>query len=183
MYQQPGQYSFQQPPPQFQPVFQQPTQPVFPTAAPVQPSPQPASTHSGTSDAMMPLLMSESRQHQNEVRQAITKVSEKIDSLEHKVWKITITGSGIIFYRKRSRFNYEMELSNSWWNFRNFTVAPYKILEKVICLFMAFFAISHGNYQIFNFLRFACQFLVKHGFLWNIHSENNLFVLMYQWIN
>ena len=82
VYQQPSQYSFTQPQPPFPPVYQQPPQPVFQPAPAVQPQP---SSSGGTSDVMMPMLMTESRQHQTEVRQAITKVSEKIDSLEHKV--------------------------------------------------------------------------------------------------
>ena len=88
MYQQPAQFSFPQTQPPFQPVYQQPAPPIFQPSPVVQPAPtvQPTSSSSGgTSDVMMPMLMTESRQHQTEVRQAITKVTEKIDSLEHKV--------------------------------------------------------------------------------------------------
>ncbi|XP_028407663.1 FK506-binding protein 15-like [Dendronephthya gigantea] len=82
LYQQASQFPIPQPQTHFQPVYQQPVQPVFQPAPPVQPPP---STSGGTSDVMMPMLMTESRQHQTEVRQSITKVSEKIDALEHKI--------------------------------------------------------------------------------------------------
>ena len=50
--------------------------PPPPPAAPAQPS---------SSDAMVPVLMAESRQQQSEVRMSIGKVSDKITELSNKV--------------------------------------------------------------------------------------------------
>ena len=53
--------------------------------APPAPAPAPAPAQPSSNDAMVPVLMAESRQQQSEVRMAIGKVSDKIDELTSKV--------------------------------------------------------------------------------------------------
>lgn len=60
----------------------------FPAQAFPQPQPQPpapSATQPSANDAMVPVLMAETRQQQSEVRMAMGKVTEKVDELLHKV--------------------------------------------------------------------------------------------------
>jgi hypothetical protein len=71
------------PPPQY---YQQAP---FPAQAFPQPQPPPqapaAAPPPSANDAMVPVLMAETRQQQSEVRMAIGKVTEKVDEVLHKV--------------------------------------------------------------------------------------------------
>ncbi|XP_048587727.1 FK506-binding protein 15 isoform X2 [Nematostella vectensis] len=86
-------------PPQYYPqppVYQSQvyTQPVAPAPPPVnQPS---------TSDAMVPVLMAETRQQQSEVRMAINKVSEKVDKMLHKFDRLQGPSSLVPAYQQPS---------------------------------------------------------------------------------
>jgi len=60
-------------PPYFAPP---PAPPAPPAPAPAQPS---------ANDAMVPVLMAETRQQQGEIRMSIAKVSDKIDEISNKV--------------------------------------------------------------------------------------------------
>ena len=74
-------------------MIPQPPQ-VFPQAtftyAQPAPQPPPPPAPSPASEAMVPVLMAESRQQQSEVRMAIGKVSDKIEELNHKVLSLRL---------------------------------------------------------------------------------------------
>lgn len=79
------------------PMMQQPQtqfyqQAPFPAQAFPQPQPPPQAPapQQTTSDALVPVLMAETRQQQSEVRVAIGKVADKVDEVLNKVLKKTL---------------------------------------------------------------------------------------------
>ena len=63
-----------------------PPQPQIITATPYSaPPPAPPPQQPTANDAMVPVLMAETRQQQGEIRMSISKLSDKIDELSHKV--------------------------------------------------------------------------------------------------
>ena len=56
-----------------------------PPPAPPPPAPPPPPPQPSANDAMVPVLMAETRQQQGEIRMSIGKLSDKIDELSHKV--------------------------------------------------------------------------------------------------
>ena len=61
-------------------------QPQIITAAPYSaPPPAPPPPQPTANDAMVPVLMAETRQQQGEIRMSIGKLSDKIDELSNKV--------------------------------------------------------------------------------------------------
>lgn len=56
-----------------------------PYSAPPPPAPPPPPPQPSANDAMVPVLMAETRQQQGELRMSIGKLSDKIDELSNKV--------------------------------------------------------------------------------------------------
>lgn len=56
-----------------------------PYFAPPPAPPAPAPAQPSANDAMVPVLMAETRQQQGEIRMSIAKVSDKIDEISNKV--------------------------------------------------------------------------------------------------
>lgn len=71
-------------PPMLAPQPQIMTAPPYFAPPPAPPAP-PAPAHASANDAMVPVLMAETRQQQGEIRMSIAKVSDKIDEISNKV--------------------------------------------------------------------------------------------------
>ncbi|XP_070532275.1 FK506-binding protein 15-like isoform X2 [Ptychodera flava] len=75
-----------------QPPMQQPIPPVSQYGA-IYPQPQPPPQQTSVSDITTPVLLSETRQQQTEIRLAIGKVTDKIESLSAKIDHMHVQGS------------------------------------------------------------------------------------------
>ena len=65
-------------------------QPQFITPPYSVPPPPPPPAQPTASDAMVPVLMAETRQQQGEIRMSIGKLSDKIDDLSNKVSTVKV---------------------------------------------------------------------------------------------
>ena len=79
---------------------------AHPYMSPPQPPPAPPPQSTAASDAMVPVLMAETRQQQGEVRMAIGKLSDKIDDLSNKVCLYLFSGKSIILGSKLQRVDF-----------------------------------------------------------------------------
>ena len=71
-------------------------QPQIITAAPYSaPPPAPPPPQPTANDAMVPVLMAETRQQQGEIRMSIGKLSDKIDELSNKVRMVWLKGKNV----------------------------------------------------------------------------------------